>query len=180
MSVTAAAQITAVATLALAAFAFIAAILAGLAFRKQSREVGILAEQNERDISDRRRDQASRVFMWAEADFPDPPDQTVIGLITHIKNTSHRPVYDGLSRFRDASGRLEDMPYTPVFLALMPRDQVDTGNGFTEPVPFPVFWQDKSRLQASVRFRDAAGVYWELDTDGQLDEVPAQERQGNR
>jgi hypothetical protein len=54
----------------------------------------------------------------------------------------------------------------------MPGDQVDTGNGFTEPVPVPVFWQDDSRLQATVRFRDAAGVHWQLGTDGQLDEIP--------
>ena len=65
------------------------------------------------------------------------------------------------------------MPYTPVFRALMPGDQPDTGNGFTEPVPVPMFYKDNSRLQASVRFRDAAGVHWHLSTDGQLDEISA-------
>jgi hypothetical protein len=80
-------EITAIATAALAFFAIVTAAFAILAFRKQSREVGILAEQNERDISDRCRDQASRVYIWAEADAaPDPQDQTVRGLITHIKN----------------------------------------------------------------------------------------------
>ena len=174
MSLIFATQLTAIATAVLAVFAILTGIYAIRAFRKQSREVGILAEQSEREIRDRRRDQASRVFIWAEADAaPDPKDQTVRGLITHIKNTSHRPVYDGLIRFRNASGRIEDSPYTPAFPALMPGDQVDTGNGFTEPVPVPVFWQDNSRLQATVRFRDAAGVHWQLGTDGQLDEISA-------
>jgi hypothetical protein len=42
MSLIFAAQLTAVATAVLAVFAFITAILAGLAFRKQSREVGTI------------------------------------------------------------------------------------------------------------------------------------------
>jgi hypothetical protein len=175
MSVDLSGEITAIATAVLAVFAFVTAVFALLAFRKQSREVDILIAQNDRDIRDRRRDQASRVYIWAEA-AADSEVQTVTELITHIKNTSHQPVYDGLIRFRDATGRLEDSPYTPVFQALMPGDEAETGNGLTEPVPVPVFWEDNSRLQATVRFRDAAGVHWKLGTDGQLDEVPAQER----
>ena len=171
MSLDLSGEITAIATAVLAAFAIVTAVFAFLAFRKQSREVSILAEQHEREIRDRRKDQASQVYIWAET-ADDTQNQTVTGLTTHIKNTSHRPVYDGLIRFRDATGRLEDTPYSPVFLALMPGDEVETGNGFTEPVLVPLFWQDNSRLQASVRFRDAAGVYWELDTDGRLEEIP--------
>jgi hypothetical protein len=172
MSLDLSGEITAFATVALAVLALVAAIFALLAFRKQSREVDILAEQNDRDISDRRRAQASRVFIWAES-ADNVPDQTVTGLVTHIKNTSQQPVYDGLLRFRNATGQLEDSPYDPVFTVLMPGEEAETGNGFTEPVPVTVFWQDNSRLQASVRFRDAAGVHWELGTDGQLDEIPS-------
>jgi hypothetical protein len=56
-------EITALATAVLAFFAIVAAIFAFLAFRKQSREVGILIEQNDRDIRDRHGDQASRVVI---------------------------------------------------------------------------------------------------------------------
>jgi hypothetical protein len=95
MSVDLSGEITAIATAVLAVFAIVTAIfafLAFLAFRKQSREVAILAGQNEREIRDRRRDQASRVYIWAEA-AADTQDQTVTGLITHINNTSQQPVY---------------------------------------------------------------------------------------
>jgi hypothetical protein len=173
MSVDVSGEITAIATAILAVFAIITGAFAVIAFRKQSLEVAILAAEDEREIRDRRRDQASRVFIWAEADAPpDPQDQAVRGLITHIRNTSNRPVYEGLIRFRNASGRIEDSPYTPAFPALMPGDQADSAHAFTEPVPVPVFWQDNSRLQATLRFRDAAGVHWQLGTDGQLDEIP--------
>jgi hypothetical protein len=176
MSLIFATQLTAVATVVLAVFAIVTAFYARQAFRRQSREVVILAEQNEREIRDRRRDQATRVFIWAEAGTaPDPQDQTVPGLVTHVKNASDRPVYDGLIRIRDASRPVEGRPFIPVFLALMPGDQVDTAHGFTEPVPVPLFWQDNSRLRATVRFRDAAGVHWQLGTSGQLAEIPAPE-----
>jgi hypothetical protein len=57
----------------LAVFAFLTAFYARQALRKQSREVAILAAQNERETGDRRRDQAPRVFTWAEAGTaPDP------------------------------------------------------------------------------------------------------------
>jgi len=68
MSLIFATQLTAVATLALAVLALAAAILAGLAFRKQFQEVGILIAQNrehqlalERDAAERHREHASRV-----------------------------------------------------------------------------------------------------------------------
>jgi len=171
MSLNLSGEITAIATAVLAVFAIVTAAFAFLAFRKQSREVDILIEQNDRDIRDRRRDQASRVFIWAEADSSDPK-QVVIGLIIHIKNTSHRPVYDGLLRYRNPPRSAVVSPYLRVFEALLPDEQVDTGHG-AAPVPAPQFWRDKSRLHASMSFRDAAGVYWELDTDGQLKEVPS-------
>ena len=47
MSLLVATQVTATATAALAFFAIVTAILAGLAFRKQSAEVGILGKQLE-------------------------------------------------------------------------------------------------------------------------------------
>ena len=168
-------EITAISTAVLAVFAIVAAVFAFLAFRKQSQEVSILAEQNERDSSDRRRAQASRVFIWAEAAAGPGQDQTVTGLTAHIRNTSQQPVYDGFTghcegdQWIDGKERKPDLPAFPV---LMPGEQIDTGIGFLNPVPVPQFWKDNSGLLMSLRFRDAAGVWWRFRSDGQLEEDP--------
>ena len=73
MSMLGATILTAIATLALAVFAFITAIFAWLAFRRQSQEVGLLLEQNKRDTDEHRRAQASRIFIGA------PPDEGLLG-----------------------------------------------------------------------------------------------------
>lgn len=75
MSVLVATQIAAVATAVLALFAVVTAVFAYLAFREQSSEVATLQQQAERDIEQRRRDQAIRVFAWADhRPYDDPTD----------------------------------------------------------------------------------------------------------
>jgi hypothetical protein len=87
MSLIIATQLTAVATVALAVLALAAAILAGLAFRKQSQEVAILAKQNDRDTAERRRAQAAQVYTVVVDRRPEysPP---------YAQNGSDFPVYD--------------------------------------------------------------------------------------
>jgi hypothetical protein len=173
MSLILATQLTAIATAVLAVFAILTTIYAVRAFRKQSQEVGILAEQNERDSSDRRRAQAARVFIWTEATAgPNPQDAAVGGIISHIKNTSQQPVYDGFISCRDGSGRTADNPVIPAFAVLMPGEQQDVTSTFAAPVTGVLFWEDNSALLAGLRFRDAAGVRWWIRSDGQLDEDP--------
>lgn len=87
MSEIAAVQLTAVAILALAVFALVAAVLAGLAFRKQSQEVSLLLGQNQRDTDERRRAQAAKVF------FGMPPD-TGVPVSPYARNASDFPVYE--------------------------------------------------------------------------------------
>jgi hypothetical protein len=174
MSLNLSGEVTAIATMVLAVFAVVTAAFAIFAFYKQSHEVDILIEQNDRDIRDRRRDQASRVFIWAEAG-SSPQDQIVTALTTHIKNTSARPVYDGLLAYRNSYGHMEASLHGSVFRVLMPDDQVETSNAFRQPVPVAEFLRDNSRFQARLRFRDAAGVFWELDSDGQLKEMSSLE-----
>jgi hypothetical protein len=155
----------------LAVGAIVTAIFAFLAFDKQSQEVGILAEQNERDSSDRRRAQASRVFIWTEATAgPTLQDRAVGGIISHIKNTSQQPVYDGFISCRNGSGRTADNPVIPAFPVLMPGEQQDVASTFATPISDVLFWEDNSALLAGLRFRDAAGVRWRIRSDGQLDE----------
>jgi hypothetical protein len=66
------AEITAVATAALAVFAIVTAILAFLAFRKQALEVGLLLEENERDVTERRKAQAALVYLVTSGDIMRP------------------------------------------------------------------------------------------------------------
>src|SRR5690348_10614009 len=64
----------AIATLGLLAGAGITAWYARKAFREQAEQVKILREQADRDIDQRRRDQATRVFAWTEQrPFDDDP-----------------------------------------------------------------------------------------------------------
>ena len=73
MSLIFATQLTAVATVALAALALAAAIVAGIALSKQSRQLAILAEQDDRDIAERHRAQAARVYTFVADPGPATP-----------------------------------------------------------------------------------------------------------
>lgn len=89
MSLIAATQLTAVATGVLALFAIVTALFAILAFRKQSQEVGQLLKDAAREAEDRRRSQATKIFVWVVEDLGSGS-----GLFVHVKNTSKQPVYD--------------------------------------------------------------------------------------
>ena len=88
-------QITAVTNVVLAAFAIITAVVAGLAWRAQSRQLrGELAERK-REEDERRREQAVQVYVWVEPpkvtrSVNKPPETTVMA---HVCNTSPQPVY---------------------------------------------------------------------------------------
>jgi hypothetical protein len=86
MSLLGATILTAIATTVLAVGAIVTAVLAGLAFRKQSQEVGLLLEQNQRDADERRRTQAARVFLGVPAE-GDP-------VSPYVKNASEFRVYE--------------------------------------------------------------------------------------
>jgi hypothetical protein len=130
MSLIFATQLTAVATAVLAVFAIVTAVFALLAFRKQSREVGAIEKQVtdqetltkqqaelleiqgrqldlqqkqfDQQAGERRRAQASRVFMWTEFGvYPRATkaqrasgDGQLKAVTVYIKNTSEQPVYD--------------------------------------------------------------------------------------
>jgi hypothetical protein len=147
MSLIAAAQITAVATAVLALFAIVTAVFAFLAFRKQSREVGLLQEQATREAAERRRAQAAKVFAAIGGQRPD-----MAGLIRVI-NSSGQPIYDVVVSW---SGGAE-LPNEP---RLLPGEE----HRFSVAVPEdavipPVVWLD---------FRDAAGLRWRTTSQGQL------------
>jgi hypothetical protein len=126
----------------LAALAIVTAVLAGLAFSKQSAEVKLLQEQADCDIEQRRRAQAAKVFIsvGAELDKPDRID---------IRNTSEWPIYNVGAGAGDAERvRLS---------FLMPGDVY----------PFVAEWQGDPLW---LEFRDAAGLRWRTTSQGELTE----------
>lgn len=167
MSLIAATQITAIATVVLALGAIITAWFAIKAFRKQTQEVALLQQQAERDINQRRRAQASQVFLEVRSlttkefvESGDPPEP--YGASAH--NLSSLPVYQ-LSIIwtgwykpgRDPIGLISASELQPLANRLMPGKTTAARHTPENAVPHP--W---------LVFRDAAGVEWLTDTDGHL------------
>lgn len=149
MSLLGATILTAVATLALAVLALATAVFAWLAFRRQSQEVGILVEQNKRDIDERRRAQAVRVFIGA-------PQGSTNDMEMFAKNASEFPVYDAQIRY------LRDGGLTgPESLgSIMPGTQKHVRkHGRRDAV-----------ATAVLTFQDAAGINWIRMPDGSVTE----------
>src|SRR6266567_3502640 len=93
-------EITAIATAVLAAFAIVTAVVAYMAFRRQTEEVAILQQQMKeqqevfaREARERHRAQASRVFISLES-----PEERSARF--NVANTSEQPVYDAEIRWR--------------------------------------------------------------------------------
>ncbi len=147
MSLIAATQFTAVATGVLALFAIVTAVFAFLAFRKQSKEVGLLVEQAAREAEDRRKAQAAKVFVAVGGLTPDMADEV------RIRNSSDQPIYDLVASWADGA-ELQRVPH------LMPRDEYPFfADAPADAVMPPVVWLD---------FRDAAGLRWRTTSRGQL------------
>jgi len=140
----------------------------------QAAELRESLEERTRDTAERRRAQASCVFIWTELGL-DPnwtQAQRASGkfapdaVIAHIKNTSEQPVYDLTISWHKGTAPWALPDHIPV---LMPDVQKDRVHTMDPDLPGNV---DRSLFGAVARFRDAAGVHWLLRPDGQLDEEP--------
>jgi hypothetical protein len=124
------------------------------AFLSQDQQTRLLAEQVKRDVTQRRRAQASQVFVWIQ-DQPfgdDPADPRSAAL---VRNTSSQPVYDltlGL-------GEAGDQRW-PV---LMPDKDVERVGLGTE------FASGERPVWAT--FRDSSGIKWRITVGGELTEI---------
>jgi hypothetical protein len=153
MSLEVATWVTGIATAVLAVFAIITAWYARKAFRKQAEEVGLLLEQANRDIDERRRAQAVRVFLGVEADGTRP-------VIPYARNASEFPVYSAKIWYwagkTEGSGEVtgSDPPGD-----IMP--------GQTKPASQAIS-PDEPRKHAFLTFRDAQGVYWIRTPSGEV------------
>jgi hypothetical protein len=168
MSLVVSGQVTAVATLALAILAFATAVVAGFAFWKQSQEVGTLVAQNKRDIEERRRDQASRVFVYTEISKPhqeQPAKGFVQALTAHVKNTSQQPVYEITVTWPKKFEREDRPDYLTV---LMPGERQDFAR---DRLPNVLPAHRRPLEGIAVEFSDRNQVRWRTTPDGKLEEV---------
>lgn len=203
MSLLGATILTAVATAVLAVGAIVTAVLAWLAFRKQSREVAAIEQQvsDQKDLTaqqakllevqagqlelqrrqfeqeqaDRRRAQASRIFFTVSRG---------------DKSTTQVQRATGVPDPGNVTVRVTNTSQQPVYdlRICWRKDTAAWGEDGTAEIlmpeasavrmhPFPdglPATVDRSLFGAVVRFRDAAGVRWLLRPDGQLaEEAPS-------
>lgn len=156
MSLIFATQLTAVATAALAVLALAAAVLAGLAYLKQSREVSLLLEQAKRDTDERRRAQAAKVFLGA------PPDTGLL-VSPYARNASDFPIYDVRIRFSTPSGEVSQAEHLGT---IMP------GEIAAAERQLPA---SEAATYTILTFRDAAGIRWIRLPSGSLWEPGSRE-----
>jgi hypothetical protein len=150
MSLIGATVFVAVATTVLAAFAIVTAWYARRAFLKQSEEVAILAEQNERDMAERHQAQAARVYTVVE-------DPGVHYARPYAKNGSDFPVYDAQVWQADPGG-LSD----PADIGMIPPGARGIDN---RQIHYA-----EALANTVLTFRDAAGARWMRMPDGTLKE----------
>jgi hypothetical protein len=134
----------------------------------QASELSESLEERKREAAERRRAQASRVFVWAE---PSPKiSDPITAIALTVMNTSQQPIYDQTLLWRDRTGEWTEAQAQFRFPVLMPGEQQNFATAFEPGLPYKDFLLDTSLLAAAVVFRDAAGVHWRLRSDGQLDE----------
>ncbi len=127
----------------------------------QAAELRESLEERTRDTAERRRAQASRVFISAEPspEGGDPIDSCLVRIV----NTSQQPIYHLTFFWRDGTGEWNEQSDPPGHPVLMPGEPYALIAGLVTSLPRKSF------------FRDAAGVRWRLRSDGQLDEEPVAE-----
>jgi len=183
-----AAQLTAVATLALAVLALATAIVAFLAWQKQSREVHdqakMLQVQSDRLAEDRKVNAEQIRVLSLQADELKlvaaereretlaqrqaqavrvyiwlSEEQIEEGMFVHVRNTSDQPIYEvALQGTPDGGARLWMEPLMPGKEVSCPYDWPEEVT--TTGVPTP-----------TLTFRDRAGVRWEVWSNGRLEEL---------
>lgn len=142
--------ISAFATVGLLIGAIITARYAIKAFGEQSREVAILAEQNEREADDRRREQASRVYLIA-------PRESQMLVKPSAANASDLPVHDAQIWYGDPGGLSgpEDLGL------ILPKTSVPARRQFSAA---------QALAHTILTFRDSAGNRWVRMPDGTFDQ----------
>ncbi|HET9970377.1 MAG TPA: hypothetical protein VFQ68_19240 [Streptosporangiaceae bacterium] len=135
----------------------------------QARELQESLDERKCEGDERRRAQASRLFIWQERGPQVVTTEAAArgetgspSVIAHIVNAGQQPVYNVIISWRLGSQPRRLRYLTP----LMPGDE----NEDTQPIPPEA---EPGQFSPVAFFRDAAGVTWRTHPDGQLDEIPA-------
>ena len=137
----------------------------------QAQELRESLDERKREAEERRRAQASRVFIHEERLDADPRvsqaeravrrGQLQPVVVAYVMNTSQQPVYNVLISWHLGTDPKGQYPLMPLMPGAEDKD--------TRPVPPDA----KPEMFGAVAFfRDASGVTWRTRPDGQLDEVP--------
>jgi hypothetical protein len=160
VSLLAATQITAVATMVLAVGALVSAVFAFLAFRKQSIEVKTLLEDHRSEAAERHREQAVRILLWEEhaSRRHKPEGEPIHVVLAHILNSSNHPIYDTMLYWYHGNN-LAGHAY--VLGHFMPGKEIAVEH--EDP--------DNIGPHAVLEFRDINGAEWQARPDGTLKEI---------
>jgi hypothetical protein len=132
----------------------------------QAEELRESLDERKREAEDRRRAQASRVFIWEERGMNRPANVPPFpGVTAHVVNSSDQPVYDAELVWRRGAD-LYGSPNPQPLPTIMP------GGPFVSVSR--AFPSDSSpdACGTVLRFRDASGVRWLRRPDGELIEQP--------
>jgi hypothetical protein len=174
--------ITAVATVGLLVGAVITAIYAVRAFDEQSRqlidqrevnseqtkvlrlqaeELKASIEERHNQADERRRGQASLIYVWEDRIVEHPAGVGSVSTVTaHVKNTSDQPIYDLRFSWRVSNQRDRQ---TIRARPLMPGEE--------DSDIAPAVSGDPADLSAVAIFRDRSEWWWRAWPDGRLDEL---------
>jgi hypothetical protein len=166
MSVIFSGQLLAVATVVLAVFAIATAIVAGRAFRAQSRQLAVELGERSREAEERRRAQAVQVYVWQTPPktthaLGSPASSTVEAVLV---NSSQQPIFGVKTRFMRVNSGVFWGGITIREAPLLPSEQDHAG------ASIPV-GQVVDDLVAVAFFRDRAGIEWATYADGRLNEI---------
>jgi hypothetical protein len=137
----------------------------------QATELRESIDERKREAAERRRAQARQVFISAEPYIQEGKPISVISV--NVKNTSQQPIYDLILLWREGTGEWEKLPDPVDLRVLLPGEHHEWGTSIEPSLPIQRFLLDPHLISAAIIFRDAAGVHWRLDSNGQLEEEPA-------
>jgi hypothetical protein len=140
----------------------------------QAKELQEALAERQREAGERRRAQASGVFITMNRDgMSTTQAQRAAGAMdpgfatARVTNTSKQPVYDLVINWHKGTAPWGDPDTAEV---LMPDEHLERMRAFPDDLPRSV---DRSVFGAVVRFRDAAGHHWLTGPDGQLTQEAA-------
>jgi hypothetical protein len=122
--------------------------------------------------AEQRRRQASQVFLRVRHSPPVANSRTA-HVVADVTNTSGQPIYQVHLRWFHSTGNYYVPPAEPEESNPLPR---------LDPVTREAKWTiqvsrdagiDTDTLTATAEFRDAAEVWWRIDPEGHIEEIPA-------